>query len=84
MNCKHIFSGAGKSSLTFLDAVNTLIKLFQHNGVKLSICDDFHVSLTRTIVLRHHWIEGFIASIKKQLSDFKRFLKCLHYIQMQD
>ena len=41
-----------------------------HN-IKLEICEDFHISLTRTVVLRHHWIESFVASVRKQLEDMK-------------
>ena len=35
--------------------------------------DDFHISLSRTFVLRHHWIEPLAASLKKELKLCKRY-----------
>jgi len=31
------------------------------------ICSDFHLSLTKTLVFRHHWIDPFLASLKEPL-----------------
>lgn len=40
-----------------------------------------HMSLTRTIVLRHHWINEFIQSIEKNVSGLKRYvLRFIHKI----
>lgn len=49
-----------------------LLRCKEYN-VNLTVCEDFHVSLSRTVVLRHHWIEGFNSSIKKQIEDFTRY-----------
>lgn len=34
--------------------------------------DDFHMSLTRTSVLRHHWIDEFIRSVQNSLNNVQR------------
>jgi len=57
--------------------INSILLNCKKNNVDLTICDDFHVSLTRTVVLRHHWIEGFNSSIRKQIEDFTSFYLCL-------
>ncbi|KAB0796418.1 hypothetical protein PPYR_10479 [Photinus pyralis] len=36
--------------------------------------DNFHISLTRTVILKHHWIELFIKSVREKLSSFRRFV----------
>lgn len=41
-------------------------------SVPLRPTDDFHISLTRTVVLRHHWIELFVQSVKDRLFSVKR------------
>ncbi|KAK4030380.1 hypothetical protein OUZ56_023379 [Daphnia magna] len=56
----------------FVRAVELITNWFYEHGIKLDICEDFHISLTRTVILRHHWIEGFVASIRNQLSDAPR------------
>ncbi|KAI9559696.1 hypothetical protein GHT06_013701 [Daphnia sinensis] len=61
-----------EASSRFVRAVELITKSFHEHNIVLCICDDFHISLTRTVILRHHWIEGFVASIRKQLSDTPR------------
>lgn len=34
--------------------------------------DDFHMSLTRTSVLRHHWIDEFVRSVQNSLNNVQR------------
>jgi 2'-5' RNA ligase len=40
---------------------------------KVTIIDEFHLSLSKTVVLHHHWIEPFIRSLKKCFLTQKRF-----------
>lgn len=35
---------------------------------------DLHISLTKTVILKHHWIESFIQSIKDRTSYIKKFM----------
>ncbi|EFX66971.1 hypothetical protein DAPPUDRAFT_302251 [Daphnia pulex] len=56
----------------FVNSVELITQCFQNYGIELQICDDFHISLTKTFILRHHWIEGFVNSVKKQLNGISR------------
>lgn len=41
------------------------------NGLEINLFEKSHISLTRTIVLQHHWIDIFKTSIVEQLKDVK-------------
>ncbi|XP_037048846.1 U6 snRNA phosphodiesterase [Bradysia coprophila] len=41
--------------------------------VQLHLIESIHISLTRTVVLQHHWIDDFKKSIRECIVDFKRF-----------
>uniref|UniRef100_A0AAZ1Y2C3 U6 snRNA phosphodiesterase n=1 Tax=Oreochromis aureus TaxID=47969 RepID=A0AAZ1Y2C3_OREAU len=41
-------------------------------GVVLTAQDEFHLSLSQTVVLRHHWIQPFTQSLKSSLTGCKR------------
>jgi len=56
-----------------IDNINSILLRCQENNVNLTVSDDFHISLTRTVVLRHHWIEGFNSSVRKQMEDISSF-----------
>ncbi|XP_051918152.1 U6 snRNA phosphodiesterase 1 isoform X2 [Hippocampus zosterae] len=43
-------------------------------GVVLAPQEEFHLSLSQTVVLRHHWIQPFIQSLKTGLTPCKRFV----------
>lgn len=47
------------------------------DGVEVLILEDIHMSLTKTVILRHHWIDEFINSLQKDLSSFQRYIKQL-------
>lgn len=34
--------------------------------------DDFHISLTKLLILRHHWIDNLVEKINLKIEDFKR------------
>ncbi|XP_013401816.1 U6 snRNA phosphodiesterase isoform X2 [Lingula anatina] len=36
-------------------------------GLNVKVVDDFHVSLSRTVVLRHHWIDSFVTTLRDKL-----------------
>ncbi|GAB0100041.1 U6 snRNA phosphodiesterase [Sergentomyia squamirostris] len=42
-------------------------------NLELTEARDFHVSLTRTVVLRHHWIESFVASLEAKFQHTRKF-----------
>lgn len=48
-------------------------------SVEFHRLDDLHLSLTRTVVLQHHWIDEFVRSIENSLKNTPRFYS-LSYI----
>lgn len=57
-----------------------LAKLLEHtfkvvpDNIGLRACEDFHLSLTKTVILKHHWIESFVNTIKTNLSHFTKYV----------
>ena len=54
---------------------------FYHLQKELFLClrplefqpvEDYHVSLSRTVTIRHHWIQTLVDSIRKGLSKIER------------
>nr|XP_020460039.1 U6 snRNA phosphodiesterase isoform X2 [Monopterus albus] len=43
-------------------------------GVVLTPQEEFHLSLSQTVVLRHHWIQPFTQSLRTGLAHCKRFV----------
>lgn len=39
---------------------------------KFSVMDDPHISLSRTVCIRHHWIEPLVTSLKKEFQSLQR------------
>lgn len=57
------------------ESIEKLIKRLKAlliNDIDLRPVDHLHISLTRTVILRHHWIESFIDLIRQNLSSVKR------------
>uniref|UniRef100_A0A1B6INN0 U6 snRNA phosphodiesterase n=1 Tax=Homalodisca liturata TaxID=320908 RepID=A0A1B6INN0_9HEMI len=44
-----------------------------HMGVAFKVVPEPHVSLTRTVVLLHHWIDNFITSVRSSLGHLPKF-----------
>ncbi|KAK7590960.1 hypothetical protein V9T40_002573 [Parthenolecanium corni] len=40
---------------------------------KFSECDEFHLSLSRTVIIRHHWIEPLVRDIESKIKSLERF-----------
>uniref|UniRef100_A0A673AI89 U6 snRNA phosphodiesterase 1 n=1 Tax=Sphaeramia orbicularis TaxID=375764 RepID=A0A673AI89_9TELE len=55
----------------FLDELLAAVKT---HGVVLTPQEEFHISLSQTVVLRHHWIQPFTQSLKTGLAHCKRFM----------
>ncbi|KAJ8939036.1 hypothetical protein NQ318_012634 [Aromia moschata] len=59
------------------DCIRELIATMKNtipDNIGIKEADDFHISLTRTVILRHHWINEFVNSVKLATSSFKRFV----------
>lgn len=65
----------------FLEMVENLIKVSETHGITLKCVEDFHVSLSRTLKLRHHWIQSFIDSLKGHLSHLIKYVVYFIYVK---
>ncbi|KAM9470437.1 U6 snRNA phosphodiesterase 1 isoform 2-T2 [Clarias gariepinus] len=62
----------------FLELLNELRVCAAAHGVTLTPAEEFHVSLSRTVVLRHHWIQPFVQSLRSELAT------CLGFVCLAD
>ncbi|XP_016375266.1 U6 snRNA phosphodiesterase-like isoform X1 [Sinocyclocheilus rhinocerous] len=60
----------------FLELLNEMVVVAAAHGIPLTLSEEFHVSISKTVVLRHHWIQPFIQSIHTGLTQFQKFF-CL-------
>ncbi|XP_037396248.1 U6 snRNA phosphodiesterase isoform X2 [Pygocentrus nattereri] len=60
----------------FLELLDELRAGAEAHGVILTLAEEFHVSVSRTVVLRHHWIQTFVQSLRKGLAQCRSFV-CL-------
>ncbi|XP_053175241.1 U6 snRNA phosphodiesterase 1 [Scomber japonicus] len=56
----------------FLELLDELLLAAGAHGVALNPQEEFHLSLSQTVVLRHHWIQPFIQSLRTGLAHCKR------------
>lgn len=56
----------GKLQNELLDVI-TATKTFE--TVRFHPIEDLHISVTRTVVLRHHWIDEFVRSVENSLKN---------------
>ncbi|XP_056106836.1 U6 snRNA phosphodiesterase 1 isoform X2 [Rhinichthys klamathensis goyatoka] len=60
----------------FLEVLNEMMLVAAAHGIPLALSEEFHLSLSKTVVLRHHWIQPFIQSIRTGVTHFQKFF-CL-------
>lgn len=58
----------------FWELLEELLSAAGAHGVVLNQQEEFHLSLSQTVVLRHHWIQPFTQSLRASLAHCKRFL----------
>ncbi|XP_069571244.1 U6 snRNA phosphodiesterase 1 [Brachyistius frenatus] len=58
----------------FGDLLEKLLSAAVARGVVLTRQEEFHLSLSQTVVLRHHWIQPFTRSLRATLTHCKRFV----------
>ncbi|KAK2841865.1 hypothetical protein Q5P01_012065 [Channa striata] len=58
----------------FKELLEELLSAAGTCGVALTSQEEFHLSLSQTVVLRHHWIQPFTQSLKAGLANSKRFV----------
>ncbi|XP_061078422.1 U6 snRNA phosphodiesterase 1 isoform X1 [Conger conger] len=60
----------------FLELVGAMMQVVSAHGLSLNWAEEFHVSLSQTVVLRHHWIQPFVLSLRTGLASYPRMV-CL-------
>ncbi|XP_034033125.1 U6 snRNA phosphodiesterase [Thalassophryne amazonica] len=60
----------------FRELLEQLLSTAKACGVDLTPQEEFHLSLSQTVVLRHHWIQPFTQSLRTGSAPCKRFM-CL-------
>ncbi|XP_040265930.1 U6 snRNA phosphodiesterase [Bufo bufo] len=58
----------------FGEMLEELETVARKHGVVLTKMEELHISLSQTVVLRHHWIHPFVQSLRDRLSSGRRFL----------
>lgn len=66
------FSISDEPEDVFLELLDELEVCAAARGVALTRVEDFHVSLSQTVVLRHHWIQPFVQSLRSALATCTR------------
>ncbi|RZF43731.1 hypothetical protein LSTR_LSTR009154 [Laodelphax striatellus] len=56
-----------------LDEFVTGLRLVVGNEIELKRIDNLHISLSKTVVLLHHWIDAFVESLQQQFRVYPRF-----------
>lgn len=57
----------------FLDLLDMLLSRAQTFVPRLVRMEEFHLSLSQSVVLRHHWILPFVQVLKDRMASFQRF-----------
>ncbi|XP_063917753.1 uncharacterized protein LOC135133306 isoform X3 [Zophobas morio] len=50
--------------------------------IELKCFQDLHLSLTRTVILRYHWIDSFVSTLRDNLSHFTKFIIMLDHLEV--
>ncbi|XP_036008036.1 U6 snRNA phosphodiesterase [Fundulus heteroclitus] len=58
----------------FEELLEEVLSALEAHGLILTRQEEFHLSVSQTVVLRHHWIQPFIQSLKAGLSPCRRFV----------
>lgn len=56
----------------FRDLLDALLPRAQMFVPRLVLMEEFHVSLSQSVVLRHHWILPFVQVLKDRMASFQR------------
>ncbi|KAM9289543.1 LOW QUALITY PROTEIN: U6 snRNA phosphodiesterase 1 [Morus bassanus] len=57
----------------FLELLELLVSRARTYVSSLAAMEEFHLSLSQCVVLRYHWIEPFVRSLRERLASFDRF-----------
>ncbi|XP_068116111.1 U6 snRNA phosphodiesterase 1 [Hyperolius riggenbachi] len=58
----------------FLEMLDAVLEAARRKGLRMTKMEKFHISQSQTVILRHHWIDLFVQSLREGLSAMPRFL----------
>ncbi|KAH9490105.1 poly(U)-specific 3'-to-5' RNA exonuclease [Bulinus truncatus] len=64
----------------FQEFVHSVIQIFE--PLEFKAFPEFHISLSRTVAIRHHWIEPLVTSLREQLKTLKSGLSDMTAIKL--
>lgn len=67
-----LLSTSDKPEEDFAELLDRMLSVAKAHGVVLSPQEEFHLSFSQTVVLRHHWIQPFTQSLRTSLAHCKR------------
>ncbi|XP_030059443.1 U6 snRNA phosphodiesterase 1 isoform X2 [Microcaecilia unicolor] len=66
----------------FFDLLDLLLSHTRTCGLSLVRMEEFHISLSQTVVLRHHWINPFMQSLRDRLLPVHRFFCVIDQVKV--
>lgn len=72
--CVSLLSTLDQPEEDFSVLLDRMLSVAKVHGVVLSPQEEFHLSFSQTVVLRHHWIQPFTQSLRTALAHCKRFV----------
>ena len=82
-----ILSSSDHPEEEFRELLEGLLSAARVHGVVLTPQEEFHLTVSQTVVLRHHWIQPFTQSLRADLTHCKRLVYlivvCVHMIMCQ-
>ncbi|XP_029465124.1 U6 snRNA phosphodiesterase isoform X2 [Rhinatrema bivittatum] len=66
----------------FFDLLDLLVCHTRTYGLSLVRMEEFHISLSQTVVLRHHWINPFVQSLRDRLLSVHRFFCVIDQVKV--
>nr|CAH7735810.1 unnamed protein product [Callosobruchus chinensis] len=64
-----------------LDLVTSIINKLD-GEIPLKQIDDFHISLSKTVILKYHWIPTFVESVKSRIKVCRKFMVILDSLKI--
>lgn len=68
-----LLSASDQPEEDFVELLDRMLSVAKARGVALSPQEEFHLSVSQTVVLKHHWIQPFTRSLRTGLALCRRF-----------
>ncbi|KAM9374301.1 U6 snRNA phosphodiesterase 1 [Phaethornis superciliosus] len=66
----------------FLELLELLLSRARTYVSSLAAMEEFHLSLSQCVVLRYHWIQPFVRSLREHLASFHRFFSVADQVKV--